>query len=141
MDLVDEEDRSLAGLCPTQASFFDVAPQVGHAGADGAERNKVRRGHPGDQSRQRRLSAARWAPEHHRTHAVLLDGAAQLVFRTNQVLLPDELVERARPHPGGEWLVLLSRFLRGRKERFLRHQLTIGTQSSGKDGVAVSFSA
>lgn len=31
-----------------------------------------------------------------------LDGAAQRLARTEDVLLPDHLLERARPHPVGE---------------------------------------
>src|SRR5207302_6728623 len=125
VDLVDEKDGALAGLCRAQAGFLDVAPQVGHPGTDRAERDEVRRGHPGDQPRQRRLAATPWSPEDHRANPILLDGAAQLVLRTDQVLLPHKLLERARPHSGGERLI----FLRGlggyRKEGLLRHPLTI----------------
>src|SRR5207253_6217987 len=105
--------------------FLDVAPQVGHPGTDSAERDEMRGGDPGDQPRQRGLAATRWSPQDHRADPILLDGAAQFVLGTDQVLLPHELVERARPHPGGERLVSLRRLGRCRKEGFLGHQVTI----------------
>jgi hypothetical protein len=52
----------------------------------------------GHQPRQRRLADARRPPQDHRVRLARLEGQAQRLARPEQMLLPDDLVERARPH-------------------------------------------
>ena len=61
----------------------------------------------------------------HGVIALLRDREPERRALAEHVLLADELVQRARPHAGGERLVLLGRLLGHRKEGLLRHQLTI----------------
>ena len=56
----------------------------------------------GDDPRERRLAGAGRSPEDDRLQQVALDRVAQRRARAEQLLLADELVERARPHPLGE---------------------------------------
>ena len=56
----------------------------------------------GDRERQRGLAGARRAPEDRAGQAVLLDQLAQRPARTDQVVLADDVVERARPQAGGQ---------------------------------------
>src|SRR5690606_38320021 len=51
-----------------------------------------------DDPGQRRLPGPRRSPEDDAADRVLLDQLAQCAARTEQVLLADEVVERARPH-------------------------------------------
>ncbi|MEA2492593.1 MAG: hypothetical protein QOJ29_504, partial [Thermoleophilaceae bacterium] len=53
----------------------------------------------------RRLATARWPVQNHRVRARLLDGRAQRRALAEQVLLADELVERARAHAHRQWLL------------------------------------
>ena len=48
---------------------------------------------------ERRLAGAGRAPEDDRLQAILLDRAAERTPRTDERLLPDELVQGPRPHP------------------------------------------
>ena len=59
-------------------------------------------GRLGDQARERGLAGAGRAPEDDRLQQVALDGLAQRLPGRQQILLADELVERARPHALGE---------------------------------------
>src|SRR5207237_4700085 len=67
---------------------------------DWAERDEdpIRRG--GDEAGEGGLAAPRWAPEDHRPWGFPLDGIPKRLARPEQVLLPDELVECRRSHPG-----------------------------------------
>ena len=56
----------------------------------------------GDDARQRRLAGARRSPEDDRLQAIALDRFAQRLAGREQLLLADELVERARTHALGE---------------------------------------
>ena len=60
---------------------------------------------PRHQARERRLAGAGRAVEHHRVRPPLVDRRPQRRAGLEQVLLADELVELARPHPRGERLV------------------------------------
>ena len=73
-------------------------PDARHALGYRTERHEDPRGGGGDQMRERRLPAARRAPEDHRAGGAALDGIAQRLPRPQQVLLAHELVQRRRPH-------------------------------------------
>ena len=108
VDLVDEEDRALRRARPGVGGFGHHASQVRHARRDGGERLEVRPGRRGDDPRERRLARARAAPRGSATAG----GPPRSPRRSSvpvpdDVLLPDELVERARPHPRRQRSVLL----------------------------------
>src|SRR5204863_8758032 len=58
--------------------------------------------HLGDDTRQRRLSAAGRSMENHRGQAIRLNRATQKFARPKNVFLADKFLERAWPHPCGE---------------------------------------
>ena len=58
--------------------------------------------HLGDDTRQRRLSAAGRSMENHRGQAIRLNRATQKFARPKNVFLADKLIERARSHPSGQ---------------------------------------
>ena len=103
MDLVDEQHGAPAGGAQL-ARVGDDAAQVGDAGADRGERGEVRAGLVRDDPRERRLSGPRRPPEDHRGYLIGFDRAPQRAARPDDLLLADELVERARAHPRRERL-------------------------------------
>src|SRR2546430_17577292 len=64
---------------------------------------------------ERGLPRARRAPEDARGHVPATDQLAQGLARAEQLLLAEELFERARAHPGRQWLGV------AQEERGLRH--------------------
>ena len=65
----------------------------------------------GDDAGQGGLAGAGRAVEDHAAELVGLDGAAQEPARADDVLLADELVQRARPHARRQRLFLLDQLL------------------------------
>ena len=86
------------------ASFASLTMRlkIGHSRGDGADFTEHAASLACDQEGQRGLAGSRRAPEDHRGDAVSFDGLSKHPFRVDYVALPDELVERARPHPGGQ---------------------------------------
>ena len=103
VDLVDEKDGPLPLLFPADACIRDELAQLGDAGRDGGEGCKVGVAVPGDEARQRRLAAARRPPEDQRRDVVGVDRPSQWTLRSDEMLLPDELVKGARTHARREW--------------------------------------
>ena len=64
--------------------------------------DEVRLRHLGDDARQRRLAGAGRSPQDDRLEQVALDRLAQRPAGREDLVLADDLVERARPHPLGE---------------------------------------
>ena len=64
--------------------------------------SKARAVRPGDGERERRLAGARRPPQQHRRQPVLLDEPAQRAAGPEQLGLADDVVDRARPQPGGQ---------------------------------------
>ena len=96
VDLVEEEDRRLAGgLAPVRRALEHLA----HLGAAGLDRRQLlergARGR-GDEPRERRLAGARRPVEDHRVRAALGQRAAQRRALAEQVLLADDLLDRRR---------------------------------------------
>ena len=87
------------------AGPLDDLANVLDAGVDRTHLLEDPLGAAGDGQRQSGLAGARWAPEDRTRQAVLLDQTTQRLARTNQVLLPDDIVERARSQPCSEWRV------------------------------------
>ena len=100
---------------------------VGDPGQHRVDGDEVAAGGVGDDARQGRLAGARRTVEDHRAELVRLDGPAQQAARADDVLLADELVQRARPHPRRQRRLLLGQFLApGVKEILLcRHAASI----------------
>ena len=121
VDLVDEDDRAPAGRSRGSLGVGHHVLDLLDAGEHGAERHEPRLRRVGDDARERRLAGARRSPEDDRLQQVALDGLAQRPARREQILLADELVERARPHPLGE-----RRVCRGRRRRIVREQAVHG---------------
>ncbi len=101
MNLVDEEHGAFAERAPVLRFGNDFA-QIGNTGADGRDRSKMRIGHARDDFGQRGFTGAGRSPEDQRRNVVRFDCAAQRMAFSNDVLLTDELVERARPHARGK---------------------------------------
>src|SRR5690606_33602477 len=124
------QKRVLLGLVPA-VNFVDeqggalaiqLAPLAGHVnrlanlldpGQDGVDGDEVAARAVGDDHSQRRLARARRAIEDERRKLVGLNGAAQQAAGTDDVALAGELVERARPHAGGQRRFLADALLRG----------------------------
>ena len=102
VDFVHEEDRALAELPAALLRLRDRLPDVGDAGQHRVDGDEVAAGGVGDDARQRRLARARRPVEDDRAELVGLDRPAQQPSRPDDVLLADELVQRARPHPRGQ---------------------------------------
>ncbi len=98
MDLVDEDHGALARVEVVARRFHRLA-QIGDArryrGKLAEHRTRVFREH----QRKRRLARARRAPQDHRMKHLRRHHLAQELSRTQQMLLADNFVERARTHP------------------------------------------
>ena len=101
VDLVEEEDRRP----PAGPALAGAGDHLSHLGAPGLDRGQLlerRVGVLGRQPRERGLAGSRRAIEDHRMRVAGLERDAQRRARREQVLLADELVQRARSHAGGE---------------------------------------
>ena len=102
MDLVDEEDRAhaaelVAGAVAHLADFGDV-------GDDARAAHELALRGAGDDLREGGLAAAGRAEEDDVREAVRLDDAAEELAGPEDVRLPGDLLERARPHARRERL-------------------------------------
>jgi hypothetical protein len=68
------------------------------------DRLEMRVGVLRDQQRQRGLAATRRTPQHHRMHAAGFERTPERRAGTEQPILPDDFIQRARPHPLGQRL-------------------------------------
>ena len=102
VNLVDEQDRPPPELSPRLLGLGHHRLDLLDARQHGAEGDEVRAGDLRDEAGERRLAGARGAPEDDRLQQVALDRHAQRPARREQVLLPDQFVEAARPHAVGE---------------------------------------
>ena len=93
--LVHEEDGAALLHPPALAGVGDGLAQVGDAGGDGGEGGESGAGGGGDEQGERGLARAGRPPQHHRGYGVGADGALQHAAGAEDVLLADELVERA----------------------------------------------
>ena len=102
MDLVYEEDRALPVHAQSLPGLCGLAPQVRNARGDRADRAEVALGLPGHDACQGRLAGAGRTPQDDGRQLVGLDTLAQNTTGSDDVLLPNEIVEGARSHPGGQ---------------------------------------
>ncbi len=104
---VYKEDGALPELAAAILRGGDGRADVGDAGQHRVDGDEVRPRGVGDDARQRGLAGAGRPVEDHRAELVGLNRATQEAAWPHDVLLADELVQRARPHPGGERRFLL----------------------------------
>jgi hypothetical protein len=102
MDLVDEQDRFSSGRLKPVLGGGNHLPHLGDVAFDAAQPLELRVGHVGDDMRERCFAGAGRARQDHRRQAIRFDRAPEKFSRRENVLLPNELVERPRTHPGGE---------------------------------------
>ena len=102
VDLVAEEDRAAAFDLAALLGLANDLAHARHAFGHGAERHEGLVGVAGEQTRERRLAAARRAPQHHARDRALLDRLAQRLAGAEQLLVAQEIVERFGPQPMGE---------------------------------------
>ena len=107
--LVDKEQRALAGLAP-RAGRVERLLQVGDAGKHRRELLEMQFGGIRQKPRHGGLAGARRSPEDQRAERARLQHARQRAVRPQDVILADDLGERARTHP-----------VRQRMRRILRH--------------------
>jgi hypothetical protein len=94
VDLVDEEDRPPAAAAEALFRPLEHGAHVVDPRRDGGQLLELGARVLGDDPRNRRLPASRWAMEDHRRNAVLLDREPERGPLAQDVFLPDELVER-----------------------------------------------
>ena len=102
VDLVDEQDRAHPPAAALDVRLGDDLPDLLYAGQHRREGDEPRAGDARHQRGERRLARAGRPPQDHRVQVAALERGAQHAARPEQVLLADDLIERARPHPVGE---------------------------------------
>ena len=106
MDLVEEQDGALLVESEAILRLGNRRPNLHDARHDGRHRREVGADLGCEQARETGLARPGRSPEHDRGEVAARDAAAERSALTDEVLLADELVERARTHAGGEWLLL-----------------------------------
>ncbi len=101
MNFVDENHGASAVLPRSLGVGHDLLDFL-DPGEHGAELDKLRAGQAGDDLRQRSLAGAGRPPEDQRAQVVALNLRPQRLAWRDQMLLPDELIERARTHAVGQ---------------------------------------
>ena len=99
VDLVEEEDGPLAELFEVLAGLGEDFADLLDPGRDRVHRLEAALGVVGDDVRERRLARPRRAVEDQRREPVGQEHPAEKFAFAQEVLLPNELVERSRPHP------------------------------------------
>ncbi len=102
VDLVEEEDRALTALAEPLAGAFDDLADVLHPRGDRRQLLARPGRRVGDRQCEGRLAGAGRPPEDRRRQPVLFDEPSQRAARADQVILADDVVDRARAEAGGE---------------------------------------
>ena len=123
--LVEEEDRALPVLPEPIARSVDDLANILDARAHRRQRLERLGGDAGDEPGDRGLARAGRSPQHDRRQAVALDEDPQRTPRPEQVLLPDDLVQRARPQPCRQRRALVQPLIARRREQILAHGLSL----------------
>ena len=134
VDLVAEEDRASVRGPPPLLRLLDDLPHPRHALGDGRERHERGVRPVGNQSGQRRLSAARRSPEDHTPGIARLDHGAQGLSVPEDVFMASKLLQRSGAHAGREGSVgggLGS----GISRRRIRRRLSLGKQTEITHGL------
>jgi len=85
-----------------QTGALDHLSNLLHTRRDRAERDEMAPARLRDEARERGFSGAGRAPEDHGRQLPTLDRAAQKASRPQEIRLPEEFLEIARPHALGE---------------------------------------
>ncbi len=102
VDFIDEEDGARAhagGALRIHHHLLDLLDAAG----DGGKLDEVGMRGGGNDFGQRGLAGTGRPPEDHGAGLVALNGQAQRLAFSQQMLLPGIVRQRARPHPLGEW--------------------------------------
>src|SRR5215468_7443777 len=102
MDFINEENRTAGQLRADLGRVLHHLAYLLDARSDRAERDELRRRAVGDDSGERGLTGAGRPPEDQRGQTVFINQAPQYPSLGEQMILPDEFIERARAHPLGE---------------------------------------
>ncbi len=121
MDLVEEQDRPLSSLAEALTRPFDRLADVLDPGVHRRELLEGPIGAAGDCESKRRLAGARRAPQQRRRQPVGLDETAQRLARPDEVVLADDIVDRARSQPGRQWSAGSALLLGGHREEVVAH--------------------
>ncbi len=98
VDLVDEEQRSLAGFAPP-ARRLEHFLQVGDAGEDRRNLLELEVGFLGEQPRDGGLAGPRRPPEDQRAERAGTEHPCQRAVLAEQMVLPDHFRQLLRPQP------------------------------------------
>ncbi len=113
MELIDEEDCAPPGRLQLDPRFRE---QVAHLLDSGRRRVHLAKAAPGlirNNVRQCRFARAGRAVKNHGAEPIGLQQSAQQLARPEEMLLADELVQSARPHPRRERLGAAQVFFMG----------------------------
>ncbi len=105
VDLVEEQDRGRAAARAAASRPLDHRANLGAPGGDRAELLEGGSRACRDDPRERRLPRARRSVQEHRVRPPLVDRGAKRRALREQVGLPDEPLQRARPGPRRERLI------------------------------------
>ena len=103
VDLVDEQERGLAGAPPRLRLLVHLA-QVGHPGHHRRELHERLTEAPREQTSERGLAGAGRPPQDDRAEPAAREHAPERRVRAEQMVLADQLVESLRPQPVSERL-------------------------------------
>ena len=98
VDLIDEQQRALP-CPPPPRRLVERTLQVGDAGEHRRKLHEMQPRAGGEQPRDGGLAAARRAPEDQRGERPALQHPGERAVGAEQMVLPDHLIERARPQP------------------------------------------
>src|SRR5215213_4530703 len=101
VDLVDEEQRALAGGAPA-ARRLEHLPEVGDAREDSRDLLEMEVGLIGEEPRHRGLAGPRRPPEHERPERARAQQPGQRPVRPDEMVLADDVRELRRAQPVGE---------------------------------------
>ena len=142
MHLVDEQDGAPAGVGQLALGGRDDRADLLDPGVERGELDELPLGGQRDDVRERRLAGAGRAVEDQRHRLVGLDQPAQRRPRTEQVLLADDLVERARPHAHGQRRARVDRGAgRGRPRGRRTANVTVANATRGARQLPVAANA
>jgi hypothetical protein len=102
VDLVEEQNRSLASFAEAVTGTLDGAAHVLHAGVHCGELLEGACSAPRNGQRECGLAGAGWTPQQHRRESVGLHQRTQWPSRPDEMVLSDNVVDRTRPKACGE---------------------------------------
>ena len=100
--LVDKHDRRLAGLRARHLRALDGIADVLHSAQHRRDRDEIQSERSGHQARQRRFADTWRSPQDHRVRPARLERHTQRLARSEQMRLPDHIVDGVRAHALGE---------------------------------------